>query len=75
MFADEASSALDPLAEATLYQRLIELVKRTGGGLVSIAHRPSVAAFHGHSWTLVPEPAGSPARYRVQVAATGDKPA
>ncbi len=75
VFADEASSALDPQAEQTLYQRLIELVKRTGGGLVSIAHRPSVAGFHGHSWTLVPEPPGAPARYRVQVAATGDKPA
>ena len=75
VFADEVTSALDPQAEQTLYQRLIELVKRTGGGLVSIAHRPSVAEFHGHSWTLVPEPAGASARYRVQVAATGDKPA
>jgi putative ATP-binding cassette transporter len=75
VFADEASSALDPQAEQTLYQRLIELVKRTGGGLVSIAHRPSVAGFHGHSWTLVPEPPGAPARYRVQVAVTGTGPA
>ena len=75
VFADEVTSALDPQAEQTLYQRLIDLVKRTGGGLVSIAHRPSVADFHGHSWTLVPEPAGASARYRVQVAATGDKPA
>ena len=75
VFADEVTSALDPQAEQTLYQRLSALVARTGGALVSIAHRPTVAAFHGRSWTLVPEPAGAPARYRVQVSSDNGRPA
>jgi putative ATP-binding cassette transporter len=75
VFADEATSALDPHAEQTLYQRLTALVARTGGGLVSIAHRPTVAGFHGQTWTLVPEPEGAAARYRVRVAAIGNVPA
>ncbi|MDR7308180.1 ABC transporter ATP-binding protein/permease [Rhodoferax saidenbachensis] len=54
VFADEATSALDAEAEATLYQRLSDLVARRGGGLVSIAHRPAVAAFHTRQWTLTP---------------------
>jgi putative ATP-binding cassette transporter len=75
VFADEATSALDLAAEQTLYQRLTALVARTGGGLVSIAHRPSVAGFHGQTWTLVPEAEGAASRYRVQVAATDARPA
>jgi putative ATP-binding cassette transporter len=54
IFADEATSALDAEAEATLYQRLIDLVTQRGGGLVSIAHRPAVAAFHTRQWVLTP---------------------
>ena len=73
VFADEVTSALDPQAEQTLYQRLIALVKRTGGGLISIAHRPTVAGFHGQTWSLIPKPEGTTSRYRVQVATTGDK--
>ncbi|HWS05577.1 MAG TPA: ABC transporter ATP-binding protein/permease, partial [Burkholderiaceae bacterium] len=73
VFADEVTSALDPQAEQTLYQRLIALVKRTGGGLISIAHRPTVAGFHGQTWSLIPKPEGATSRYRVQVATTGDK--
>ncbi len=46
VFADEATSALDAAAEDTIYERLVALVQRTGGALVSIAHRPAVAAFH-----------------------------
>ena len=73
VFADEATSALDPAAEQVLYQRLSTLVARTGGGLVSIAHRPALAAFHRHTWTLVPAPAGDAARYtlRQEVRAAG----
>ena len=71
VFADEATSALDPQAEQTLYRRLSALVARTGGGMVSIAHRPTVADFHGQTWTMVPEPEGAAARYRIQVAASG----
>ncbi len=73
VFADEVTSALDPQAEQTLYQRLIALVKRTGGGLISIAHRPTVAGFHGQTWSLIPKPEGTTSRYRVQVATTGHK--
>jgi putative ATP-binding cassette transporter len=54
VFADEATSALDAEAEATMYQRLSDLVSRRGGGLVSIAHRAAVAAFHTRLWTLTP---------------------
>jgi putative ATP-binding cassette transporter len=75
VFADEATSALDAAAEQTLYQRLTALVARTGGGLVSIAHRPSVAAFHAQTWTLEPAPDGAPARYRVRVTEIAERPA
>ena len=75
VFADEATSALDTAAEQTLYQRLTALVARTGGGLVSIAHRPSVAAFHTQTWTLEPQPEGAPARYRVRVTEAADRQA
>ncbi len=54
IFADEATSALDEAAEHTLYQRLSDLVTQRGGGLVSIAHRPAVAAFHTRQWVLTP---------------------
>ncbi len=52
LLADEATSALDEAAEKTLYGRLLELTRQTGGGLVSIAHRPGVAAFHDRRWSL-----------------------
>jgi vitamin B12/bleomycin/antimicrobial peptide transport system ATP-binding/permease protein len=54
LFADEATSALDEAAEATLYQRLADMVTQRGGGMVSIAHRPAVAAFHTRQWVLAP---------------------
>jgi putative ATP-binding cassette transporter len=41
------------------------MVGRTGGGLVSIAHKPSVAAFHNGSWQLQPQADGAPARYAI----------
>lgn len=44
LFLDEATASLDPEAEADLYRRLKERLPHTT--LVSIAHRPSVAAFH-----------------------------
>ena len=52
VFADEATSALDEAAEATLYARLTSLVSEQNGGLVSIAHRPGVVAFHNRQWVL-----------------------
>jgi putative ATP-binding cassette transporter len=69
LFADEATSALDADAENTLYKRLQSLVQSAGGAMVSIAHRASVGAFHDQRWTLVPQPEGAPARYRLEAGA------
>ena len=44
--------ALDEEAERVLYQRLRELVGSQNGALMSIAHRPGVAAFHEQRWQL-----------------------
>ncbi len=52
LFADEATSALDEAAEKTLYERLRAMTKAENGALVSIAHRPSVAAFHDRAWAI-----------------------
>jgi putative ATP-binding cassette transporter len=52
IFADEATSALDVEAENTLYKRLLASVNTTKGAIISIAHRPSVAAFHNKIWQL-----------------------
>lgn len=77
IFADEATSALDVEAENTLYKRLLAGINTTKGAIISIAHRPSVAAFHNQTWTLEkaasnavsPPPAGSatPAAYTLAV--------
>ena len=69
VLADEATSALDPEAENTVYQRLQALTERGGGALLSIAHRPSVAAFHLRSWKLVPQAAGEGARFGLEAGA------
>ena len=65
VFADEATSALDEQAEQTLYARLGALTREAGGALISIAHRPALAAFHQSRWQLIPEPLGSAAAYRL----------
>ena len=65
VFADEATSALDAQAEKTLYQRLSAMVHKTRGGIVSIAHRPSVAAFHSSHWELHAQPEGAAARFKL----------
>ena len=70
VFADEATSALDAQAEDILYKRLLVPVTAGKGALISIAHRPSVAAFHAQTWTLEKQPEGSPALYRIHQAAT-----
>ena len=66
IFADEATSALDVTAEKTLYEKLLTLVAKTGGGIVSIAHRPSVAEFHTQRWELQAQPEGSAARFALK---------
>jgi putative ATP-binding cassette transporter len=63
VFADEATSALDEATEKTLYEKLLALVREEGGGLVSIAHRASVASYHDTSWQFVPAPEGSAAKF------------
>ena len=65
VFADEATSALDEAAEKTLYDKLLALT-RTGGALVSIAHRPAVAAFHSQRWELQKLSDGSVAFYALK---------
>jgi putative ATP-binding cassette transporter len=69
VFADEATSALDAATEQKLYQQLIALVQETQGGLISIAHRPSVAAFHNRRWDLRPAALGSDARFELRLQA------
>jgi putative ATP-binding cassette transporter len=66
VFADEATSALDEAAERTLYERLRAQVQAAGGALVSIAHRPGVAAFHHTQWEMVPAAGEAPARYTLR---------
>jgi putative ATP-binding cassette transporter len=68
VFADEATSALDAPTEEKLYRKLVEGVRTAGGAMVSIAHRASAAAFHDKHWTLVPQPEGTGARYRLEAA-------
>ncbi len=54
VLADEATSSLDEQAERTLYERLLELVKRKGGGIVSIAHGPSLDGLHQRQLEIKP---------------------
>jgi vitamin B12/bleomycin/antimicrobial peptide transport system ATP-binding/permease protein len=67
LFLDEATASLDPEAESELYRTLKAKLPNTT--LVSIAHRPSVAAFHERH--LVLERAdGRPGHFvQVQLAA------
>jgi len=66
VFADEATSALDAASEETVYRKLLAMVDKAGGGIVSIAHRASVAAFSNRRWTLQATPAGAAARYTLE---------
>jgi putative ATP-binding cassette transporter len=65
VLADEATSALDETTEKFIYKRLLALVESAQGALISIAHRPSVAAFHDQQWTLEKQPEGAPALYKL----------
>lgn len=66
IFADEATSALDAAAEKALYEKLLAQVKQAGGTLVSIAHRPALAALHNRLWEFEKQPEGSAALYRLR---------
>jgi putative ATP-binding cassette transporter len=72
LFLDEATASLDPEAEAELYRTLkARLVNTT---LVSIAHRPSVAAFHDRRLVLRREEGkpGELVQTELAAAAGGD---
>jgi putative ATP-binding cassette transporter len=68
VFADEATSALDEVTEKVIYERLLQMVTRQGGALVSVAHRPSVAAYHQRLWQLVNVNEGSIKSHVLQVS-------
>ncbi len=74
IFADEATAALDEAAERTLYSRLQAHIASVKGAMVSIAHRPAVAAFHSAQWTLVKQADGSPALYALEQSALKQNP-
>jgi putative ATP-binding cassette transporter len=72
VFLDEATASVDPAAETELYQVLKQ--RLPNATLVSIAHRPSVAAFHEQRMNLVRN-AGEPGTMTtssVVPEATGD---
>ena len=68
ILADEATSALDEVAEKTVYVKLLAHVASVNGALVSIAHKPSVAAFHNRQWTLVKKPDGDASLYAIKAS-------
>jgi putative ATP-binding cassette transporter len=68
VLADEATSALDEPAEHTLYERLLAMVRRRGGGIVSIAHGPALDAFHGKRWQLEAFPGGGATAFLLRQA-------
>ena len=70
VFADEATSALDEALEQAMYEKLLALVSVNNGALVSVAHRPSVAAFHNQQWLFEAAPADSAAKYVVTFSAS-----
>ena len=70
VFADEATSALDEALEQAMYEKLLAMVSANHGALVSVAHRPSVSAFHNHQWVFQVAPADSAAKYVVTFSAS-----
>jgi putative ATP-binding cassette transporter len=62
LFLDEASSALDEPTERRMYELLAE--RLPGAAVISVAHRPTVAAFHKRQLTI------DPTSHRVASAAT-----
>jgi len=56
LFMDEATSALDEASEKRLYELVTQ--RLPGATLVSIAHRPAVAAYHRKRFSLIPDGEG-----------------
>jgi len=57
LFLDEATASLDEATETRLYTALEE--RLPDAAIVSIAHRPTLAAHHRTRWALVPDGARS----------------
>ena len=66
LFCDEATSALDEPAEQALYALLVS--RLPGTAIISVAHRPALAAFHQRLARFVPD-AGGEAPFRLELAA------
>jgi vitamin B12/bleomycin/antimicrobial peptide transport system ATP-binding/permease protein len=67
LFLDEATSALDEEAEAQIYRLFVE--RLPGTTIVSIAHRPGLAAFHDRLARVTRDRSGGPARLVAGAAA------
>ena len=70
VFADEATSALDEALEQAMYEKLLAMVSANNGALVSVAHRPSVAAFHNQQWVFEAAPVGNSAKFAITFSAS-----
>jgi len=68
VFADEATSALDEATESILYKTLLSQMNKAQGAIVSIAHRPSVAAFHQTQWVFEKTGQGAAARFVLRTS-------
>jgi putative ATP-binding cassette transporter len=64
LFLDEATTALDEPSQEKIYRLLTERLK--DATIVSIAHRSTLADFHGKLWELKADGAG-----QVQIFANG----
>ncbi len=53
LYLDEATSALDEENEQEMYQLLLQRLPQTT--ILSIAHRPGVARFHGNNLAIDPK--------------------
>lgn len=69
IFADEATSALDETSESLIYETLLAQIQQGHGAIVSIAHKPAVAAFHTSRWVLEKVPEAEVASHRLRVEA------
>jgi putative ATP-binding cassette transporter len=67
VFADEATSALDEDSEKHVYEKLKAMVQAQDGALVSIAHRPGVAAYHAQQWVFEAAPPDNAAQFTLKV--------
>ncbi len=66
VFADEITSALDEATETILYKQLLAHIRQTRGTLVSIAHKPGIAAYHNRQWSLQKTTDSDAARFELK---------